>query len=122
MMACSALEVANKIAALQGIAPEPGSPTTKRCSRIYNECFPQEGMHFLLNINNIVLSAPITYSSNIAVVFGVWSTCCLVCTVLYVVNTLAHRFSFNSAMNSICSSHLHPFRDIANAIVKHGFH
>ncbi len=43
MVACSAIEVANKIAVLQGIASEPDSPTSKRCSRIYNECFAKEG-------------------------------------------------------------------------------
>lgn len=63
-MACSALEVANKIAALQGIAPEPGSPTTKRCSRIYNECFPQEGMHFILNM---IISAATKCSERISI-------------------------------------------------------
>eukprot|EP00794_Sanderia_malayensis_P006070 gene6070-6772_t len=42
MIACSAMEVANKIAALQGMAAEPDSPTTKRCLRIYSECLPKE--------------------------------------------------------------------------------
>ena len=43
MVACSASEVAAKVAALEGLAPEPLSPTTKRCSRIYNECQSREG-------------------------------------------------------------------------------
>ncbi len=53
MIACSAVEVANRIATLQGInteQSEPSSPTTKRCARIYSECFVKEGK--AVDINN----------------------------------------------------------------------